>query len=793
MGYKPKQRLKRSSKDKKWREDNIRYWRENCADAVLDPHLMNRNYRAAAGNLIEEDYLTVLNPTKSKTKNLTSYPARIRNYDIISPVILRMLAEYGEREFGVLVYSVNSNIDQIKIQAEQVEVLKMLQMQFNNQLLAEGVNTGFPEEELPSYEEIKNKVELIQDELVIQGQTAIEYLETLLKLPEKYREAFYHWLCTARVFTYKYIHRNEPDVDVVFPGELRYVGKHNLRYVHEADAVVRTFSLTINEIIDLFQDSLKEEGQEDVLEHLETISSTSADRSTIRETAFSDIDYTNRYSEQTLFNNVFGSQDLNNTDTIVVEHIVFRSQQLIYKYPIINDEGEPDFIELSDDFIPSKEEKEIIEEEWVDEIWEGWVLDDKFFTKIRPIEYLRGSINNPNNAPLPYGGKIFYSPYTAPVSFVEKGIPYQFNYNLVKYRAELTFAKTKDMILSIPLGVIPDKPGWDMARIMEYLERDSILWVDESKKNAQLIAQLMKTLNTNLHQYLKSVEEYAYNIKQEWYEVIGFNRQRQGEIKASDGKATTQEAIFRSNLSTEEYFKQFDEFRLQDYTQLLEISKFAWIGGKKAHFMYDKINKLLEINPEQYPFSDFGISPLNSRKELEQLEQLKAIAQPMAQQPEVPKKVIGEILASKSINEANKRLRQIEEEIQLKAEQIRQAAQEGEERIAQIEAQDKQAERDSKEKIADGNNATSIQVALINAAKGTQSPDDNKNPYDFIEEIQKGTSDLLAAQNENKKLNLEERKNLRDNDAKKYQADKQLEVAKENKNQYDKPKPKSKK
>ena len=284
--------------------------------------------------------------------------------------------------------------------------------------------------------------------------------------------------------------------------------------------------------------------------------------------------------------------------------------------------GNPVEYEIDRSFKPRPDEK--VTWYWVSQVHEGYRIDNRYYKELRPIPFQRGTMDNPSNCKHPYNGLCYSSKHTRSVSLVEKMVPYQILYNIVKYRLEVTMAKNKDKIIPFPVGLVPDEEGWDLFTTMYYADATGYLFYDETKKEAIQAMQYMKVLDASLNQYISFIQQYLVSIKEELEEFIGITRHRKGQQMASEGKGVTQQSIFQSSVITEELFARYEEFQRRELQGFLDISKVAWIKGKRAQYVGNdmKIN-FLNINPEQYAEAEFGVFVKTSKKEAEKLEALK--------------------------------------------------------------------------------------------------------------------------------------------------------------------------
>ena len=179
----------------------------------------------------------------------------------------------------------------------------------------------------------------------------------------------------------------------------------------------------------------------------------------------------------------------------------------------------------------------------------------------------------------------------------------------------------------IPMGMIPNKPGWDAEKFMYYGDALGYLFIDESKPNAIAALQGLKAIDLSLGQYASKMWEFIQGIKQEFWDTVGMNRQRFGETNSSDGKAVNEQALFRASLITAELNRKFDKFLERDYQALLDWTKVAWINGKKAKYVRnDGSIGLIDIDGEEHLGTDYNMFVKNSSIEYNKLKTMQNIA-----------------------------------------------------------------------------------------------------------------------------------------------------------------------
>ena len=166
-GYtKPKQKISFAAKDKKWADETAEYYRGVCVDAVNKTEAL-QNYRLANGELDEDEYVYVTNPLNTKRPELMGAPARLMNWDIISPNINLLMGEKVRRQFPPIVIAKNNTYQSAQLEEQKKRYVSTLQKMFINELLKQGVNLEEmePEQIKEPLDQIAARIKNLPDEL----------------------------------------------------------------------------------------------------------------------------------------------------------------------------------------------------------------------------------------------------------------------------------------------------------------------------------------------------------------------------------------------------------------------------------------------------------------------------------------------------------------------------------------------------------------------------------------------------------------------------------------------------
>tara|TARA_R110000850_G_scaffold193875_1_gene320594 strand:- start:46 stop:1005 length:960 start_codon:yes stop_codon:yes gene_type:complete len=266
---------------------------------------------------------------------------------------------------------------------------------------------------------------------------------------------------------------------------------------------------------------------------------------------------------------------------------------------------------------------------------------------------------------------------------------------------------------------------------MYYVEGTGIAWVDYNKEGITLNPQHQSVLDMSIKtigQYIQLLE----SILVEWEKISGVSRQRQGEIGAYEGKASSQQAILQSSHITEDLFRKFERMEQRDFQALLDYSKEAWLTGKKGMYvMPDGTTDFLDVNSMEHMESNYGIFVSDAGKDQEKLQNIKGLTQAMMQGGAKPGD-IAEMLSSDSFSEIKSNLKaadRAQEELDAAQQQAQQEMQQQQLEAAQM-AQEAQGLENEKDRQKD------IEIALISAESKKDVEGNNLNLEKMIRDFE---------------------------------------------------------
>lgn len=472
---------------------------------------------------------------------------------------------------------------------------------------------------------------------------------------------------------------------------------------------------------------------------------------------------------------------------------------------------------------------------WINEVWGGvkigpnrpafWGMNNP--GGINPI-YLGLNGGRPGRIPfqfkgdatmygckLPVEGSVFGDRNTRSVSLVDLMKPFQIGYNIVNNQIADILVDELGTVIMLDQNALPRHSlgeDWgknNLAKAYVAMKNFQMLPLDTSITNTEnaLNFQHYQVLNLEQTQRLMSRIQLATYFKNQAFEVIGLNPQRMGAQIAQQQTATAvEQAANASYAQTEQYFIQHSDNLMPRVHQMrTDLAQFYNSRKPSLRLQYitgadEKVN--FQLNGTDLLLRDINIfctTKTNSRAIMEQLKQL-ALSNNTAGASIYD---LGNVIKSESIAELTGVLKASEEKITKQRQEEQQHQQQMQQE--QIAAQEKQIQmaQQFKAEEAEKDRAARITEAEIRAAGMGAMVDINKNQQsdyeDAMQNIRKEqqyqqTMNFKREQEVNRTTQTMDKHNIEREklQAQKEIADKQLQIARENKNKYDAPKSKEK-
>jgi hypothetical protein len=412
---------------------------------------------------------------------------------------------------------------------------------------------------------------------------------------------------------------------------------------------------------------------------------------------------------------------------------------------------------------------------------------------------------------LPVEGAVFSDRNTKSTALLDLMKPYQIGYNIVNNQiADILVDELGTVIMldqnSLPRHSLGEDWGkGNLSKAYVAMKNFQMLPLDTSITNTEnaLNFNHFQKLDLSQTERLMSRVNLANHFKQQAYEVIGVNPQRMGQQLSQMTATGVEQAAAASYAQTEMFFIQHCDYLMPRVHQMrTDLAQYYHSTKPSARLTYltgadEKVN--FEINGTDLLLRDlniFATTTANHRAVLEQLKQ-------MAMQNNTTGASIydlGKIVQSDSVAQLNTVLKESEAKQQQQKNQEMQQQQQMQEQQLAAQKEQKQMEIDAQNLRDEKNRQRDILVAEIRAAGMGSMVDINENKQsDYVDAMKelRATDEFQAQTNlqrekETNRMNADAQKNQIEREkiaAQKEIANKQLQIAQENKNRFDGNKP----
>lgn len=428
---------------------------------------------------------------------------------------------------------------------------------------------------------------------------------------------------------------------------------------------------------------------------------------------------------------------------------------------------------------------------------------------INPLKFQFKGDSSMYGCKLPVEGAVFTDRNTRSTALVDLMKPFQIGYNIVNNQIADILVDELGTVILLDQNALPRHSlgeDWgknNLAKAYVAMKNFQMLPLDTSITNTEnaLAFQHYQKLDLEQTNRLMSRIQLANYFKMQAFETIGITPQRLGQQIGQTNTATgIEQAVSASYAQTETYFIQHCDYLMPRVHQMrTDLAQYYQSTKPSTRLQYITTNderKNFEINGTDLLLRDLNIfctTKANHRATLEQLKQ-------MAIQNNTTGASIydlGNVLRSESIAEVSHILKQSEAKVKAEKQAEMQQAQQMQEQQLQARAEEQRQKLEFEAAENQKDREARILEAQIRSAGYGAMQDVNQNLQsdymDYLDRMEKSeqyaeTMNLnrekeTAKQMEHRdKMNIEQQKLNTQREI----AQTQLQIARENKNKYDK-------
>jgi hypothetical protein len=409
---------------------------------------------------------------------------------------------------------------------------------------------------------------------------------------------------------------------------------------------------------------------------------------------------------------------------------------------------------------------------------------------------------------LPVEGSVFSDRNTRSTSLVDLMKPFQIGYNIVNNQIADILVDELGTVILLDQNALPRHSlgeDWgknNLAKAYVAMKNFQMLPLDTSITNTEnaLAFQHYQKLDLEQTNRLMSRIQLANYFKAQAFEVIGLTPQRLGQQIAQQTATGIEQSINASYAQTEIYFIQHCDYLMPRIHQMrTDLAQYYQSNKPSVRLQYitnTEQRKNFEINGTKLLLRDLNIfctTKANHRAVVEQLKQL-AINNNTTGASIYD---LGQLLIADNLPDVNEVLKNAERKQNEFRQQDAQQQQAMQQEMIAAKAEEERLKREFEATENDKNRASRLQEAQIKAAGFGSTVDINENQQndymDALKEINRTNAQLdnISLQREkeiNRQAEVSQTVSIKQQElnTKRDIAQTQLQIARENKNKFDK-------
>jgi hypothetical protein len=617
------------------------------ATSLHDNSLREELLKSADGDISMKAFNYILQPYgkfKSKDVGDFAYPGSFHDTSLIKDILLKLLTEYAVLPNPFMVTVEESDITLRQDASLNLAFSQYVEQYVINLMNEQGMNTGQESVELPPVEDLIEDLETSYfRDLAIDAQDRLNLFKKQVNDAIIYADALFYWLVLGEYYVFRDIQNGVVNKICVHPLECFPI-YDKTTFVDDYRGFVRVFKASLEDLAFLY-DKLDDND----LAYLKKVTDEFSDQHgtvTVPITAFNNFDTRFKSSDYIQYIQTLGVEDVNfaSRGEFTVYHIVhkflFKIGTLTYVDPAT---GIISTRLVYDDYKFTKEAGDI------DIKWDNkeiplqcYRIGPKgtgLYTKFEPLNILhtqQGEVVSKLN----YSGKRFLLGTSFNHSIVSRLLLYEMRLRVINLaiERELNKALLNGDVELVPESLLTDGLFSRDEKVMLLYVDGKLYYDDTNESQIRAAERGWRRVPGREPQLLKLLIEFHKVVKDEAWSAIGWNRQRDGHIYASDGKGVTNQAIFQSTLSTGFILDVFNSSRANDYnldiswTQLVDI--LATKNEALGSVVENGKSKRVFIDGLVFALSKFNVNASSSAKDAKSFDTIMQLAFSAAQNGE---------------------------------------------------------------------------------------------------------------------------------------------------------------
>jgi len=743
---------------KKTKSQKTKAWAKQCVDSADNNTALHHegvrksrknkliNLNLYNGILDRSDLELTINPSKLEGSFI---PDSIPHYPIAAPKIDLLVGEEYNRRFDYKVVVTNPDAISKKEEEKKNKWLEKLQ---------EIVMSGDLDEkqmEAKSQEFSKYMSYEWQDIRELMSTNILKHYSEEQEFKYKFNEGFKNALLMGEEIYQCDIISNEPILTLINPLNLHVIRSGGSNWIEDSDLIFIDEYWSPGRVIDTYYDKLTDK-ETARLEGGFTSASEGEHVGLIHQepdlwVKTEEVDQYINLAEMngSSFNHHY---DLNGN--VRVLRVFWRSLRRIKKVKHYDEDGNEQVDFFPEDYKENVNKGEEASFLWVNEWWEGCKIAEDIYINMRPRPIQYNKMDNPSRCHPGIIGLIYNTNQTKSVSVMDRMKQYQYLYDATKDRLNKAMAKYLGPLMELDLAKVPG--NWEIDKWLYYAYSTGLAVTDSFKegnkgaatgKLAGSFNTTGKAMNLDMGNYIQQHISMLEYIKAEMGEIVGINKQREGQISNRETVGGVERAVNQSSHITEHLFMKHDTVKARVLNCFLETAKIALKNKSKKvqYILGDDTIAALNLEGNDFAEADYGIlvSMNNKYQELDQA--LRELAHAGIQNDKMDFSTLMSIYTSDSISDIRRKIEGKEKEKIERESQAGEAEREARTQEIALKAETEQAKEAGEESRNVRDNETMLTIAMLklqaeSAVQDGEVEDDDGIAFD----VQKHKDDIMV-------------------------------------------------
>lgn len=835
-----------------WWKINMDYWYNiSVQQYSYNKKKIVPNYELVKGILRRSDFYNekghndVMSFTETLLKN-EDLPAFVKHYSIMTPVINDLVGELSKRPDNAFVKAFDDDSKSEELQFRTDVLQKMVLDQVKQQVLAraaqQGQDVGEDADQLDQMTQEKAAEYLTSYTSMAEkwGARVLDLMKIRFNLKEKSEDAFRDLLISGRQFFHIYEDNSQFgfNVEVLNPRNVWFLTRMDERYMSDPlDANVGAYACGTVHIMEFSEIVSKFKLPEDEIEHMRDLAQqgyllTGRKSNLVSPvtTGWNSVEYDTYDPAVLQYRRLMESEAGENRDELkdllgltssasvygnkfLVVRSYWCSKKKIGKLTYIDEDGQQQTILVDENYKNGMHPQQIsLEWGWINQWYQGVKIGMDIY-HVKPLDIVDYcpiigalyEIKNVENAP----------------SLIDQMKPFQMLYNVAMNQLFRLLEKDMGVVFLTSIRHVPVPKDGDHQDALEMWETEArekgIIFVDDSPENLKGTSSFNQHNRVDLSrsQEIQTRYNLAVQMRSECWKLVGISEQRLGEMKATETATGVNSALSQSYAQTEPLFAQHEYTLNKLYQALLDAALYVESNKPQSTISYittEGEHCFVQVNGSDLKLKELGVFVTSRAEDAQNFKEFRQLSQAMLQNGATPYE-ISVLYATKSMRKMQEIYKALQEkqeqfqqqEQQQKQQELQQQQQQFEQgqQLAQLQHEKDQAfesyqrdqDRLSKEKIAMISSVSKDQGGDVddagNAIESNKlSLEIEKAQRDYelrVQELTQRQQEILLQHSSNENDSSLQREKLK---VEKHKIDQQVKIAKMNKANKPKPKPK---